>query len=77
MVATETATNCAHHWMIETANGTQSSGTCKHCGVNQKFFNSYDCKDFNGKRIRKPQLVTYAQRVWKIKNYGFDGILDR
>ena len=68
---------CAHHWMIETANGKKSSGICKHCGDSKKFFNSYDSKDFNGERIRKPQLVTYAQRVWNIKHYGLDGVLDR
>jgi len=33
---------CAHHWMIEAANGKKSSGICKHCGTSKEFFNSYD-----------------------------------
>ena len=63
--------------MIETANGRKSTGTCKHCGTSKQFLNSYDSNDFNGEGLRKPQLVTYAQRMWNIKHYGLDGVLDR
>mgnify|MGYP005816646161 CR=1 FL=1 len=62
---------CAHHWMIEAANGKKSSGICKHCGTSKEFFNSYDIPDINT-AYHKPQLVTYAQRMWKRKHYGFD-----
>jgi hypothetical protein len=59
--------------MIESPDGKTSMGVCKLCGSAREFVNSYESKEFNdtGKR-RKPQLVTYAQRMWKIKNYGFD-----
>ena len=62
--------DCAHHWMIETPDGKKSPGVCKHCGTSKEFFNSYDIPDFST-GYHKPQLVTYAQRMWKIKNYGF------
>jgi hypothetical protein len=30
---------CAHHWLIEPANGPQSLGTCRRCGRQREFFN--------------------------------------
>ena len=73
MVAIETANDCAHHWMIESPDGTTSTGVCNLCGTVREFVNSYESKEFNDTgRRRKPQLVTHAQRMWKIKNYGFD-----
>ncbi|HMS59659.1 MAG TPA: hypothetical protein PKA49_12495 [Tepidiformaceae bacterium] len=31
---------CRHHWVIETPNGSVSSGRCKRCGVAREFRNS-------------------------------------
>lgn len=32
--------NCVHHWIIETPNGRESRGVCKHCGKQKGFVNS-------------------------------------
>ena len=32
--------NCVHHWIIESPNGRESSGSCKHCGKTKEFVNS-------------------------------------
>jgi len=32
--------NCVHHWIIDAPNGRESTGTCKHCGVEKGFSNS-------------------------------------
>jgi len=32
--------NCVHHWLIETPNGRESTGTCKRCGASKSFANS-------------------------------------
>jgi len=71
--ATKKTSTCAHHWMIESPDGTTSTGVCNLCGTVKQFINSYEAAEFNDTgRRRKPRLVTYAQRMWKIKNYGFD-----
>jgi hypothetical protein len=31
---------CHHFWIIESANGPKSLGTCKYCGERRDFFNS-------------------------------------
>lgn len=31
---------CAHHWRIETPNGTFSDGVCRKCGAAKQFRNS-------------------------------------
>jgi hypothetical protein len=33
---------CVHHWLIEAAIGTVSSGHCTRCGVSRSFANSQD-----------------------------------
>ena len=50
---------CRHHWVIETPNGSVSSGRCKRCGVAREFRNSnedlmWDSDSFslNGSRYR-------------------------
>lgn len=32
--------SCRHHWMIETANGPTSTGTCRNCREIKEFANS-------------------------------------
>jgi hypothetical protein len=32
--------NCVHHWLIESPNGRESTGTCKRCGASKSFANS-------------------------------------
>ena len=32
--------NCAHHWVIESANGPLSEGICLRCGEKREFKNS-------------------------------------
>ena len=34
----------AHHWVIDTATGPKSEGTCKKCGETKSFSNSIDKK---------------------------------
>ncbi|HNM76771.1 MAG TPA: hypothetical protein PKI89_00260 [Tepidiformaceae bacterium] len=50
---------CRHHWVIETPNGSFSSGRCKRCGVAKEFRNSAedplwdnDSFSLNGSRYR-------------------------
>ena len=38
--ATRKASNCIHHWIIDAPNGRESTGVCKHCGVEKGFSNS-------------------------------------
>ena len=33
--------DCAHYWVIESANGPTSRGTCKFCGEQREFRNSW------------------------------------
>ena len=35
-----TTTQCAHHWLIETADGPVSKGECQLCGEEREFSNS-------------------------------------
>ena len=39
--ALDAQVECRHHWMIETASGPTSWGTCKRCGARREFRNSY------------------------------------
>ena len=32
--------SCVHHWLIDTPNGRESTGTCKRCGSTKSFANS-------------------------------------
>lgn len=32
--------NCAHHWVIDSANGPLSQGRCQRCGETREFRNS-------------------------------------
>ena len=34
------ASNCAHHWVIDRANGPMSDGVCQRCGESREFANS-------------------------------------
>ena len=50
---------CRHHWIIDTPNGSVSSGRCKTCGVAKDFRNSAedpmwdnDSYSLNGSRYR-------------------------
>ncbi|MDA0350828.1 MAG: hypothetical protein O3A10_01285 [Chloroflexi bacterium] len=38
--AARKAANCIHHWIIDAPNGRESTGVCKHCGVEKGFSNS-------------------------------------
>lgn len=41
----QAANGCFHHWLIEGARGASSRGTCKYCGEEKLFYNSWT--DFN------------------------------
>lgn len=32
--------SCIHHWLIDSPNGRESRGFCKHCGKTKEFVNS-------------------------------------
>jgi hypothetical protein len=32
---------CRHYWVIEVANGPESRGQCKYCGVKKDFYNAF------------------------------------
>lgn len=40
--AREETSTCAHHWVIEMANGPTSSGNCRRCGAQRAFYNTFD-----------------------------------
>ena len=40
------ATDHAHHWLIEEAQGAQSRGVCKRCGAIKEFKNWLEDSDF-------------------------------
>ncbi len=42
-----TTTQCAHHWLIETAAGPLSKGVCRLCGEEREFTNSTDFHGMN------------------------------
>ncbi len=44
-----TTTECVHHWIIETADGSVSKGKCQLCGEERGFSNS----------------VGYMATIWK------------
>lgn len=37
-----TTTQCPHHWIIETSQGSTSKGVCRLCGEERDFANSPD-----------------------------------
>jgi hypothetical protein len=39
---------CIHHWVIETANGSESKGKCKKCKTESIFYNSSESQDIRG-----------------------------
>ena len=52
-----TITQCAHHWLIETAAGPVSKGVCRLCGEERQFTNS---TDFHSTWTTQPQRHTVA-----------------
>ncbi len=34
--------DCVHYWIIDFPEGPISTGRCKHCGLEKRFFNSLD-----------------------------------
>ena len=36
------AKDCVHYWIIDFPEGPISTGKCKHCGIEKRFFNSLD-----------------------------------
>ena len=49
------ATECVHHWMIDSPSGTRlSSGKCKHCGETRAFANSVEYSEWYGYNKTRP-----------------------
>ncbi len=42
----EETKSCLHHWVIETAQGPKSEGTCQICGEVKKFLNTIEHKAY-------------------------------
>ena len=40
-VVTETASVCAHHWILGIPTRSSTAGTCKHCGMTREFNDAY------------------------------------
>ncbi len=40
------ASQCGHHWLLESPAGKTSAGTCKKCGVTREFYNSLESADY-------------------------------
>lgn len=59
------ASDCEHHWVIESPNGPTSTGVCKVCGESSEFKNSMPGSgwDRNGAhRKRARQASAQAKR---------------
>tara|TARA_B100000029_G_scaffold326813_1_gene319247 strand:+ start:1213 stop:1455 length:243 start_codon:yes stop_codon:yes gene_type:complete len=41
---------CAHHWIIEPPNGAVSQGSCKICGEQKEFRNSFEYSSWYGNK---------------------------
>jgi hypothetical protein len=39
---TKEAQGCAHHWVIDMANGPTSRGRCRHCNETRSFYNTFE-----------------------------------
>ena len=44
-----TTETCAHHWILQTANGPTSEGTCKRCHLTREFANYLDSNAYKSK----------------------------
>jgi hypothetical protein len=41
---------CVHHWVIDSADGAESKGSCKHCGEQRGFANSLESEGWGAIR---------------------------
>jgi hypothetical protein len=41
---------CIHHWVIDSADGAESQGSCKHCGAKRGFANSLESEGWGAIR---------------------------
>jgi len=50
---------CVHHWLIESPNGSTSTGKCLRCGQVRVFFNDYDsAASPDNAQPKEPQTVS-------------------
>lgn len=61
---TSTAVLCRHHWIIETPNGPESAGACKHCGAARMFQNGYDLDRFDPADLHDAIVGRREAREW-------------
>lgn len=62
---TQEATECRHHWQIESPNGPVSIGKCKICGAFREFNNSiqgsgWDRQGSHNRRLRQAKAAAAA-----------------
>ena len=48
--STSGAPLCVHHWVIDSADGAESKGSCKHCGAQRGFANSLESEGWGAIR---------------------------
>ncbi len=51
------ASACLHHWIIESAEGPSSEGTCKNCGEIKIFKNFIEETTWNEPRAQVPNTT--------------------
>lgn len=60
VVQRPTPLDCAHYWMLESANGPCSAGTCTRCGVTREFSNSTESVMWERSEDRAARPVDFA-----------------
>lgn len=70
--ATRVQAQCVHHWVIESPNGRESVGVCRHCQKERTFQNSNEqvmweqtntIRNTNSLRVRRPEPTALADEV--------------
>ena len=63
-MATET---CAHHWIIERADGPASPGICQLCGETKEFKNHLETEDWKGQGVKGRAALKAQKEVAKAR----------
>ena len=79
--APDAQAECRHHWMIETASGPTSWGTCKRCGARREFRNSCTGLVWEERTVSDSLLSLPSYSLWRerlgLQSSTLDGELDR
>jgi hypothetical protein len=71
--ALDAQAECRHHWIIDSARGSTSWGTCKRCAARREFRNSCPAMDWEERTVSDSfrNLPTYSLRPERLRAWGF------